>query len=313
MKSTTKFNTLFFTFITLAISAYAQSSREQLKQLTTELQQSPNDDALREKIIKLAVEMKPTPAIPPEAKRPFVMAGTYQKEAKSPVDFALAIEAYQEALKIAPWWGDAYYNLSVSLESAGRLDEAKVALNRYLLTGPKDADEAQNRIYALEAKKTLVIRQASEADAAAKATADASARERAKTLIIPGVGIGGVRIGMSESQVTAVKGAPLSRETVFGDRGRIQITYPDLGFFVVAGEVVEVQTSHREFVMNEAIRVGSSMSDIMAAMGSPDRKEITFPGGPVRWNYRRGISFKFDSSQSMSEKAANINVIRPYN
>ena len=151
------------TFLALAASAYAQSPREQLQQMVEQLQKTPTDNALREKMIKLGAEIKPAPEVPPEAKRPFVMAGTYQKEAKKPSDFALAIAAYQDALKIAPWWGDAYYNLSVSLESAGRLDEAKDALNLYLLTKPKDAEEAQNRLYALDAKKHLAAKQAAEA------------------------------------------------------------------------------------------------------------------------------------------------------
>jgi tetratricopeptide (TPR) repeat protein len=147
----------------LANFAPAETPHEQLQQMVEQLQKSPNDNALREKIIKLAAEIKPQPTVPPEAKRPFVMAGTYQKEAKNPTDFALAITAYQDALKIAPWWGDAYYNLSVSLESAGRLDEAKGALELYLLTKPKDAEEVQNRLYALDAKKTLAAKQAVDA------------------------------------------------------------------------------------------------------------------------------------------------------
>jgi len=139
--------------------------------LTAQLQQTPNDTALRERIIKLALEITPGPAVPPEAKRPFVMAGTYQKEAKTPSDFALAIDAYQDALKVAPWWGDAYYNLSVSLESVGRLDEARDALKLYLFTKPNDAEEAQNRLYALDAKKNIAAKQAAEA-AAEKAQED---------------------------------------------------------------------------------------------------------------------------------------------
>jgi tetratricopeptide (TPR) repeat protein len=168
MKSTGMRAIFAMAFFTLAIGARAQSPREQLQQLTTQLQSAPADIALRKRIIELAAQIKPPLAIPPEAKRPFVMAGTYQKEAKSPSDFALAIDAYQDALKIAPWWGDAYYNLSVTLESAGRLDEAKDALNLYLLTGPRDADEAQNRLYALEAKKTLATARQSAEVAAAK-------------------------------------------------------------------------------------------------------------------------------------------------
>ena len=163
MKSTSKLIIFIFTFLALAASADAQSPREQLQQMVEQLQKRPTDNALRERIIKLGAEITPAPAVPPEAKRPFVMAGTYQKEAKKPSDFALAIDAYQDALKIAPWWGDAYYNLSVSLESAGELDKAKDALNLYLLTKPKDAEEAQNRLYALDAKNNLVAKQSGEA------------------------------------------------------------------------------------------------------------------------------------------------------
>jgi tetratricopeptide (TPR) repeat protein len=167
MKLTMKLLALFFGVLMLANIANAESPREQMQQLTAQLQKTPNDNALREKIIKLTATLKPAPVVPFEAKRPFVMATTYQKEAKKPSDFALAIAAYQDALKIAPWWGDAYYNLSISLESAGRLDEAKDALALYLLTKPKDAEEAQNRLYALDAKKNLAAKQAAETAAAA--------------------------------------------------------------------------------------------------------------------------------------------------
>ena len=168
MKNASKLIIFIFTFLVLSASAYAQMPREELQQMVEQLQKSPDDNALREKIITLAATLKPALVVPPEAKRPFVMAATYQKEAKKPSDFALAISAYQDALKIAPWWGDAYYNLSVSLESAGRLDEAKDALEHYLLTKPKDAEEAQNRLFALEAKKNLAAKQAADAEASVR-------------------------------------------------------------------------------------------------------------------------------------------------
>src|SRR2546427_5191903 len=173
MKSSSKLIIFALSLLALAASTFAQepSPREQLQQLTAQLQQTPNDTALRERIIKLALEITPVPAVPPDAKRPFVMAGTYQKEAKKPSDFALAIDAYQDALKVAPWWGDAYYNLSVSLESVGRLDEARDALKLYLFTKPNDAEKAQNRLYALDAKKNIAAKQAAEA-AAEKAQED---------------------------------------------------------------------------------------------------------------------------------------------
>ena len=142
--------------------AYAASPREDLKAVVAQINAKPADRALRMKAIALAGKLKPAPAVPPEAERAFVMAGTYQQEAKQPSDFALAIDAFQDALKAAPWWGDAYYNLSVSLESAGRFDEAKDALELYLLTKPKDAKSAQHRLYALDAKKNIAAKQAAE-------------------------------------------------------------------------------------------------------------------------------------------------------
>ena len=145
-----------FMFAALTASAHAQPPREQLNQMVEQLQKTPDDNALREKIIKLAKEVKPAPAIPPEAKRAFVMGGTYQKEAKLLEDFGLAVKAFQEATTAAPWWGDAYYNLSVALESAKRYDEAKAVLTLYLLTNPKDAEQAQERLYAIDAKKNLI-------------------------------------------------------------------------------------------------------------------------------------------------------------
>ena len=172
MKRTSWIVLVVFGLLTLTTTgAYAQSPREQLKQLVEQLQKTPTDNALREKILRLAPDVKPAPTVPPEAKRAFVMGGTYQKEAKSPEDFALAIKAFQDATTAAPWWGDAYYNLSVALESAKRYDEAKNALTLYLLTRPKDAEQAEARLYAIDAKQNM-------ARAAAKA-----AEERKKNSI----------------------------------------------------------------------------------------------------------------------------------
>lgn len=178
MKTTSKLIIFIFTLLALAASANAQSPREQLNQMVQQLHQTPDDHALREKIIKLAQDLKPALAVPPEAKRAFVMGGTYQKEAKSSEDFGLAVQAFQDASTAAPWWGDAYYNLSVALESAKRYDEAKSALTLYLLTKPKDAEQAQERLYAIDAKKDLAARAVASAASAARA-----AEERRKNSI----------------------------------------------------------------------------------------------------------------------------------
>jgi hypothetical protein len=54
---------VFLTSLTYMISAYAQSPREPLAQMVEQLQKTPADTALREKIIRLAPTLKPPPAL----------------------------------------------------------------------------------------------------------------------------------------------------------------------------------------------------------------------------------------------------------
>lgn len=148
----------------LVLNAEAQPSnpRETLGQYIADLQESPGDSALREKIIKLAKEIKPAPEIPEEARRHFVRAVTAQKAATTAAGYELAISEYEHALLIAPWWPEAYFNLGTALELTGRFDKATDALRLYLLSGPSqgEARAAQDKIYAIEASKELARRQA---------------------------------------------------------------------------------------------------------------------------------------------------------
>jgi tetratricopeptide (TPR) repeat protein len=139
------------------LPALAQSPREQLNQLAAQLRSTPEDSALRERIIKLALEVKPAPAVPEEARRHFVEGSAIAKAAQNSSQQALAVQSFQEALKISPWWGDAYYNLAVAQELAGQLDPAQEALRLYILTSPgeREAREAQDRIYGINARKRL--------------------------------------------------------------------------------------------------------------------------------------------------------------
>jgi tetratricopeptide (TPR) repeat protein len=112
----------------------------------------------------MVATMKPRPDIPKEAQRPFYKAVTFLKEAKDKSGYQLAIDSFREALSIAPWWPDAYYNLSKAQETAGQYDAAVQSMKLYLLTQPKaeDADEAEKALYALEAKQELEARAARE-------------------------------------------------------------------------------------------------------------------------------------------------------
>lgn len=91
----------------MAPPAAAQSAREQLQQITAQLQNNPSDSALREKIIKLARTIKPAPAIPEQAREYFVAGSTIAKAAQSPAQQQLAVAKFAQALTVAPWWGDA--------------------------------------------------------------------------------------------------------------------------------------------------------------------------------------------------------------
>jgi len=112
----------------------------------------------RSLIFKLASEVTPAPAISEEARKYFIEGTAIVKVAKNPAQQALAVQSFTEALKVAPWWGDAYYNLGVAQELAEQYDEAEKALTFYLLSNPGEQEkrDAQDRIYALSAKRKLL-------------------------------------------------------------------------------------------------------------------------------------------------------------
>lgn len=167
-----------FTFLFLTTSVNAQSPREVLQQMVEQLQKTPNDNALRERIIKLAEEIKPVPVVPENAREPFVMGATVLKRANDPAGASKAVDLFSQALNIAPWFADAYYNRAVAREAAGQFESAIDDLKLYLEFKLTDAErrEAQDKIYALKAVAQLAsAKKAEEVKAAA-----AAAAERAK-------------------------------------------------------------------------------------------------------------------------------------
>ena len=166
MKTTGKLIMFIFTSWALATSAYAQSPREQLKQMVEQLQEIPNDNALREKIIKLAISIKPAPAIPEEAREPFVMGATVLKKASDPAGANKAVDLFTQALNIAPWFAEAYYNRAIARETAGQFDSAIDDLKLYLGFKLTDNErrEAQDKIYALKANAQLASTKKAEQD-----------------------------------------------------------------------------------------------------------------------------------------------------
>jgi hypothetical protein len=279
MKSSSKLIIFIFTFLALTASAYAQSPREQLNQMVQQLQKSPGDNALREKIIKLAKSIKPAPAISEEANRAFVKGNVFQKDAKDSSGYELAIAAYREALRSAPWWGDAYFNLAVALESAGKFDEAIFSLRNYMASvaaGSAEHRDAQNKIYALEAKGEM----------AAKAKQDMQ--------IVPGQRIGRITVGMAHGQLRQILGEPSETNNIgswwrnyswsTGLRVSIKMSLDTVDSVQVSGPAKQYRTA-------EGLAVGSSESEIRSRLGVPDRSgRIKYEGGNL-YCYRSGLRF----------------------
>ena len=134
MKLTMKLLAMFFGVLILATPAYADSPREQLQQMVVQLQKSPGDNALREKIIKLAREIKPAPAVPEEAERRMMRGTAALEGVKSVADYRNAAIEFEQATLAAPWYGDAYFNLGVAQDKAENYEAAFAASSlRYLL------------------------------------------------------------------------------------------------------------------------------------------------------------------------------------
>jgi len=135
-------------------SARAQTGNDDFQQAVVTYQQSPSAGNA-EKVIKMAAAMPQLPPIPEEARRHFVRGTALFKDAKSPDDFKQVTVEFQQAVRLAPWWPDARYNIALALEAAGDYASAISNIKLYLLFKLPDADAraAQDKIYAIEAKQ----------------------------------------------------------------------------------------------------------------------------------------------------------------
>lgn len=149
MKITRKPIIFIFTFLALAASTHAQSPREQLNQMAQQLQKTPNDNALREKIIKLAPMLKPLPALPPEAERRMARGSAAFKSATSVAGYRDAAKEFEQATLAAPWYGDAYFNLGVAQDKGENYQAALRSLQLAHLASP-DSKEIKVLMYEVE-------------------------------------------------------------------------------------------------------------------------------------------------------------------
>ena len=158
-----------FVFILLvfvvAPEASAQSTDSLFQQAVTDYQRSPSQ-ASAERVIRLAADMDELPPIPEEARKHYVMGTTLLKDAKSPDDFNQVMTEFSEAIWNAPWWREAYYNLGLTYEAAGKYEDAIGQFNLYqLFKLPYDeARKVRDRIYGIEAKQEKAKRDAALAE-----------------------------------------------------------------------------------------------------------------------------------------------------
>ncbi|MBX9902885.1 MAG: hypothetical protein K2Y31_00910 [Burkholderiales bacterium] len=165
---------VFFLFmLVMAVTAHAQSPREQLNQLVTQLLATPGDTALRERIIKLAQEIKPPPAVPEEAERRMARGIAGFQGAKSPTDYQIAGREFQGAVDAAPWLADAYFNLGMALDKAGDHIAAIRSLKLALAANP-ESREVRNLLYQVEFR--------AEQAASERAKKEREAREAVRTI-----------------------------------------------------------------------------------------------------------------------------------
>ena len=127
--------------------------------LQTVPEASPEDQSLREKIIKIARKLDPRPAIPEEAHRHATRATAFLKDASSDQDFTPAFAEFKKALRLAPWWADVYYNFGLAQESAGNPESAIRSFKLFLLAAPNDrvAKDIRTKIYTLEVQAEKLV------------------------------------------------------------------------------------------------------------------------------------------------------------
>lgn len=117
---------LLFSATTRALAVDPAYVREQERFLTllSKVNDDPDNPTLREELIRFASNMSAKPKIPTEAKKQFIRAMAVHLDAVNDSDFDKAARMYGEAIKIAPWWTQCYFNRANALESAHRYEEA---------------------------------------------------------------------------------------------------------------------------------------------------------------------------------------------
>jgi hypothetical protein len=160
----------------IACATVLSQDTKQLGSLSAKLKSAPDDDALREQIIKLALSMDPVPATPEDAIRHASRAIAAGELAKQTKDYGDTITEYQEASLAAPWLPEPYFALALIEEARGDYGAELKDLKFYVMceTDAAKAQKGKERLYQVEYKKE----KADQANTAKKQAADAEEREQ---------------------------------------------------------------------------------------------------------------------------------------
>ena len=121
--------------------------------------QYSDEPYLRDLLIKAATELPQLPPIPEEARTLMRTANEQIRQAASPSALDVPIASLLKALKIAPWWGSAYFNLARAEEMQGKYETAILSLKRYLSLKPTDASEVRALLAKIDAEEDAAERQ----------------------------------------------------------------------------------------------------------------------------------------------------------
>jgi tetratricopeptide (TPR) repeat protein len=93
--------------------------------------------------------------IPDEARRHFDYGMAAVEMANSPDDYESAIKEFEQAVRLAPGWADAYYNLGMVQKKTNKHNEAITSLKHYLRLAPNanDAETVKSTINKIEYKR----------------------------------------------------------------------------------------------------------------------------------------------------------------
>lgn len=129
-----------------------QAITHYISALQTYPQGSPKDEELRGKVIDIVRKLEFPPAIPENARRHIIRAQMMLENADSDRDYVKAFTEFKSALRIAPWWAEAYFNYGIAQEAYGDYSGSIWSFSMFLVAAPNDPDarKVQNKIYSLE-------------------------------------------------------------------------------------------------------------------------------------------------------------------